>query len=83
MIISYVLSLIIETDSNLYVSQPVIIKIHDVTIPGHIYTIRGDGRYTIRYLNKHGEPNLKSFKRFEFEILHPVTDIPYESTKDN
>lgn len=66
--LSVVLSVIIDTDPDLYKGQPVVIIVGNERVPGHIYNIRGDGRYTIRYLNNRGEPVTSTFKRFEFEI---------------
>lgn len=66
-ITSIALSLLIDTD--LYEGQPVVITVGSSRVEGHIYNIRGDGRYTIRYINNRGEPVTSPFKRFEFEVI--------------
>lgn len=66
---SLVLSSVIDRDPQLYIGQPVVILVSTERIPGHIYNIRGDGRYTIRYINIRGEPLIGTFKRFEFEVV--------------
>lgn len=70
--LSVVLSVIIDTDPNLYEGQPVVIIVGTERVPGHIYNIRGDGRYVIRYLNNRSEPVTASFKRFEFETIEDI-----------
>ena len=67
--LSLALSIFIDSDPELYKGQPVVIIIGNERVPGHIYNIRGDGRYTIRYINNRGEPVTNTFKRFEFEIV--------------
>ena len=71
-ITSISLSLLIDSDPNLYEGQPVVIIVGTERVSGHIYNIRGDGRYVIRYLNNRGEPVTASFKRFEFETIEDI-----------
>lgn len=73
-ITSITLSLLIDTDPDLYEGQPVVIIVGSSRVEGHIYNIRGDGRYNIRYINNKGEPVTSPFKRFEFEIVHDINN---------
>lgn len=70
--LSVAISLVIDLDPDIYKGQPVVILVGTERVPGHIYNIRGDGRYVVRYLNNRGEPVTASFKRFEFEIVEEI-----------
>lgn len=67
--LSLVFSFIFDYDSNLREGDKILITVASKSIEGHIYTIRGDGRYTVRYINNIGDPKLITMKRFEFISL--------------
>jgi len=77
---SIIFSVISNVDSDLDEGDTVIITVADREIMGHIYTIRGDGRYTLRYVNNIGDPKLERFKRFEFE---KVTIVGEDAINNN
>lgn len=70
LIISALFSVITNYDSNVKEGDIVILKIGKEEIYGRIYTVRGDGRYTIRYLTDNGIAELGTFKRFEFSLYN-------------
>jgi len=58
----------------------VIIDIGNQRFAGQIYTVQGGGRYTINYINNHGDIRRSTIKHFQIEPCH--NEIESEQKED-